>query len=268
MTNIDLYCSDEQCIEINGKLKNVFILGKTNQECSGYNVFLTGDTLSSVNKINISNKFSKAEFFVKFTNLFVLLDDKYVSIIKPTDIGKIFCDEVKKDIYLNNGRFNTSEQKINDDSLKEIVKPGGLYLNGSGKPFLYLGECTCLHNDGRIHPVQAITKDSWVKSHLVVKLEKEDLLHEDEDDIFTKNRDRFKFDRINYQVTKPTKSRLVKFINAKKKISKIVEEARFMMKRDFHEDKNNYWLQRIIEAAANINSKKDPFLYIDIKNLE
>jgi hypothetical protein len=268
MTNIDLYCSDEQCIEINGKLRNVFILGKTNQECSGYNVFLTGDSLSSVNKINISNKFTKAELFVKFNEIFALLDEKYVHVMKLNDIGKIFCEEVKKDFYLNNGKFNISEQKINDDSLKEVVKAGGLYLNGAGKPFLYLGECTCLSTNKWEYPPPAKPKNIWVKSHLVVKLEKEDLLYSDEADIFTKNREGYKFDRINYQVTKPTNSRLVKFINAKKKIDKIVEEARFVMKRDFHEYKNNHWIQRIIETAANINSKRNPFLYTDIENLE
>ena len=268
MTNIDLYCSEEQLIEINGKLRSIFIVADNEIVCSEYNRFLTGDYLSTVNKINISNKFSKVECFVKFSEIFFLLDEKYVYHVTTKDLGKILDQEIKKDLFLTNGKFDTSEEKINNDSLKEVVKAGGLYLNGAGKPFLYLGECLCLCTNKWEYPSPAIKKNVWVKSHVVVKLEKEDLLYDDEADIFTKNREGYKFDRINYQVTKPTKSRLVKFINPKKKIDKIVEEARFIMKRDFNVEKNNNWFKEIIEIAANINRKTNQFLFTDIENLE
>lgn len=257
MKKIDVFCSEEQTIEINGKLKKIKFINKHLGPCKDINYKLTRDNLAEISKIKIDNKFENIEFFTKNNNIYTLLNDEYVSDIEFTDMCKILSQvKIDKDVYLND-RLELEEQEEQQEEKvadKQKLIDGGIYKTESGSVFLYIGKCTVPYSQNRWYLDNII---GWQTRYCLIYLKPEDLLYENDEDVFIKDRDNTKYQYVRFNISKPGRCVFIKQIkDVNKKIDTIVEEARFNIKAAYSKANGNnrgIYLSGCMLEAANIN---------------
>jgi hypothetical protein len=253
MKKIDVFCSEEQTIEINGKLKKVKFINKVLSACRHINYNLTRDNLAEMSKIKIDNKFDNIEFFTKNNNIYALLNNEYVSDIEFADMCKILSQvKIDREVYLDD-KLDPEEKQQEEVVDKQKLINGGIYKTESGSVFLYIGKCTVPYTQSNWYLDNII---GWYDRHCLIYLKPEDLLYENDEDIFTKDRDSTKFRSVRFNISKPGKCVFIKQIkDLNKKIDTIVEEARFNIKSTYIKANGgkDIYLAGSMLQAANIN---------------